>query len=28
MDDKFPKELKTKIDNVEAPQKRSLLGEN
>ena len=28
MDDKFPKELKTKIDNVEAPQKRSLLGAN
>ena len=28
MDDKFPEELKTKIDNVEAPQKRSLLGAN
>jgi len=28
MDEKFPEELKTKIDNVEAPQKRSLLGAN
>lgn len=28
MDDKFSAELKTKIDNVEAPQKRSLLGAN
>ena len=28
MDDKFPEELKTKIDNVEAPKGRSLLGAN